>query len=280
MWATRAGHHINEDAVAVTDHALVVIDGATGLLSAHVTGWPSDAQWFSHRLTALLAERLEDPSTSVPDILRRCLHALRTEFTKMSPSPATAPEAEPSASVIIARVNGPVLEVFSLGDCQAVVEHHDGSVSVCHDRTVEELDSAVVETMCAWAREHRATNKDARAQVTGHLLSNRRLKNTDGGYWIADLSAAGVHHGRLETFDAEAVSDLALMTDGFTATRSLVHLFDTPAQLIRALRTTSPERIIDVLSALLDADPDYATYPRLKHMDDSTVIHATLRSGS
>lgn len=278
VWATRPGHRVNEDAVAVTGHALIVVDGATGLDGARVTGWPSDAQWFSHRLTALLTQRIEELSTSIPDILRSCLHALHREFTDMAGSPVTAAEAQPSASVIIARTDGADLEVFSLGDCQAVVGHRDGSVSVCHDRTVETLDGAVIDTMSSRARDHRSTNRAARAQVTEHLIRNRRLMNVPGGYWIADLGATGVAHGRLDIFDATQVRDLALMTDGFAATHALVHLFDSPAHLLRALRTTSPEPVIEALFALLDADPDYASYPRLKHLDDSTVVHATLPS--
>ena len=275
-WASRPGYQTNEDAAAVTDHALIVVDGATGLDKAHITAWPSDAQWFSHRLVALLREQIEDVTTSISDILQHCLHVLHAEFTRTAGSPVTATQAQPSASVIIARTRATVLEIYSLGDCQALIGHHDGSVNVCHDHTVEALDNAVVDTMTAWARKHHTTNKEARPHITDHLIRNRRLMNTPNGYWIADLTGVGIPHGCLETFDIAQVQDLALMTDGFAATEPLVHLFDTPTHLLHALRTTSPEPILDTLFALLDADPDYATYPRLKHIDDSTVIYATL----
>ncbi len=275
---SRAGNTVNEDAVCVTEHGLVVVDGATGLARAWLTGWPSDAQWFSHRLADLLGARVGHLETTIPRILKECLQLLQVELAQKVSIGGLSPDALPSASVMIARINGTELEVYSLGDCQALIGHRGGGVRVCHDAAVSALDSAAIESMCAYAAHHKIPIREARAHVGDQLLRNRRLMNTPDGYWIAELSGAGTLHGRLQTFAMEDVVDVAVMTDGFAAALDPVRMFANPTGMLNALRDAPPTSVVETLFGLLTADPEYAAYPRLKHIDDASVIYAALHN--
>ncbi|MBG6219037.1 hypothetical protein IWX75_003525 [Arthrobacter sp. CAN_A6] len=279
---SRAGSIVNEDAVGVSGSALIVVDGATGLTAANLTGWPSDAQWFSHRLVDLLGARIDDVRHSISQILQECIQMLRMELSDgVAQEDVTGLQglgSQPSASVMIARTNGTLLEIFSLGDCQAVIGHHDGTVSVCHDGTVDALDSSVIEYLRDLARERGVSVKEARPHVSDRLLRNRKLMNTPGGYWITDLTGDGITHARLHTFSAKEVMDIAVMTDGFAATVNVARIHATPTEMLTALRSTTPESITETLFRILDEDPEYEAFPRLKHRDDSSVIYSKLQT--
>lgn len=273
MVLSRAGAQVNEDALAVTVSSLIIIDGATGLTENRQPGWSSDARWFSHRLTTLLEERLDDISTSIASILATCLSDLRIEF-----GAEHSTELGPSASVLIARLHGGALDIYSLGDCLALIGTLDGTVHVLRDNAVGNLDSAVVHHLQGVAAAQSMSIAQARPLITDLLVRNRKLKNSPQGYWIADLSGTGVTHALTQTFAASNVRDVALMTDGFGASLDLVSLVTNPAEFLAGLRTIGPTQLMNALFSRLDSDPEYTSYPRLKHIDDSSVIFANVSS--
>ncbi|WP_104116020.1 protein phosphatase 2C domain-containing protein [Arthrobacter sp. B1805] len=264
------GALVNEDAVAVSASSLIMIDGATGLAAGRRTGWPSDAQWLAHSLAPLLADRL-DGDISIADALGQCLDELRIEYGDDDDG-----GLGPSASVLIARITGSELEVYSLGDCLALVGMADGSVASIRDGAVGELDAAVLSRLQELRRGTDLAIDQARALVQDLLVGNRKLRNRPEGYWIADLSAAGVGHALTRTLPAAQVRDVALMTDGYAAALDVARLVGTAGELLQELRRSGPVPLMGALVARLSDDPSCTAFPRLKPMDDSSVVIARL----
>lgn len=267
------GSPVNEDALAVSTSSLVMIDGASGLEAGRMTDWLSDAHWFAHALAPLLVERLAD-GEPIAVVLAGCLAELRTAYGEEDDG-----GLGPSASVLVARIAGDTVEVYSLGDCLALVGLADGTVDAVRDGTVGELDAAVVERLQEVRRGTALTPAEARPLVQDLLVGNRRLRNTPEGYWIADLSGAGTRHALIRTYAASDLLDVALMTDGFAAALDLADVVRTPGTFLQGLRQDGPGPTMDVLVARLGADADCTRYPRLKPMDDSSVVVAALHAG-
>lgn len=275
----------NEDAIHLAPTCIVVVDGASGLSRESVMGWASDAQWFSHRLADLACEQSTGAWASQSSAMRHALSELRREFGKAldsEPSLArTRSRADlPSASVAMARLTSTHLEIFSLGDCTTLVGYMDGSVEAIHDASVTRLDGATISLMVHLARANGTSVRSARELVDDDLRVHRMLMNRDhDGYWIADLSGAGIDHATVFRRRLGEVRDVALMTDGFAAAYDVLGLVDSPSSFLESLRTHGPAALGARIVNALDGDPDYEKYPRLKHRDDMAIVHAAVRGG-
>ena len=258
----------NEDALAVTASSLIMIDGATGLTAGRMSDWPSDARWFAHGLAVLLRGRL-DQAAPIASILRTCIEDLREEYGRPD-----RVEIGPSACVLIARVSGANLEVYSLGDCLALIGRHDGDVTAIRDDAVSKLDAVVMMQLQALRGDRSLA--EAKPLVAELLVANRTRRNTPQGYWIADLSADGVDHALTFTARVDEIRDIALMTDGFAAALDVVGSVGSAAELLEQLRSDGPDVVMTALSEVLRSDPECVIHPRLKPMDDSSVIIAAL----
>lgn len=268
----------NEDAVHTGPSSIVVVDGASGLSGRSVMGWESDPQWFSHRLAPLVGGKIADQNASITAAVGASLEELRAEYAAALAAGGLTPSAAdyPSASLAVVRATARQLEIFSLGDCTTLVDYTDGTVEAIHDGTVSALDAAVIARMVQLAAAN-GTVREARELVGDQLRANRALMNRGGGYWITDLTAAGLDHATATVRRLEEVRDVAVMTDGFAAAHDVLHLVGGPSSFLEALRTEGAaalgRRIVDGL----DGDPDFERYPRLKHRDDMGVVHAAVR---
>jgi hypothetical protein len=263
--------------------SIVVVDGASGLSRQSVTGWASDAQWFSHRLAALIGEELTCEPFLLAPAVRHALFRLRLEFEEALGSPPAvarpdrSPADLPSASVAIARLTPTDLEFFSLGDCTTLIGHTDGAVESVHDMSVTRLDAAVISRMVQLAHANGTSVRAAREMVGEELRAHRMLMNQDrDGYWIADLTGVGVDHATTLRRRIDEIRDVALMTDGFAAACDILRLVDGPRPFLEALRTDGADMLGTQIVHTLDSDPDYERFPRLKHRDDMAVVHATV----
>lgn len=265
----------NEDAYAVSTTSLVLVDGASGVGESKLTSWGTDAAWFSHRLADLLADRLDNTEVPALDALEQVLEFMRREYEDTTGQPLSPdPTQRPSGSVLAARITRGELEVLTLGDCTAAVALRDGQVILLHDDTVTKRDQHIVDLAVARARARGLGVLDARQFVRQEMVDARKEMNTPSGYWVADLSRAGVPHTHRYTVPAGDVVDVVLMTDGFASALDPLRMFSSGPELVASLRQVQPNEAIASVVQLFDSDPDREKYPRLKHVDDITVIHA------
>jgi len=283
---SEAGAVHNEDAIHRAPRCIVVVDGASGLSRESVMGWASDAQWFSHRLAILIGRELTGERALPASALRRALSQLRAEFDQALGSAHDvkhtfrSPADLPSASVAIAQLTPTHLEIFSLGDCTTLIGRTDGAVESVHDVSVTRLDTAAISRMVQLAHANGTSVRAARDLVGQELRAHRMLMNQDrDGYWIADLTGAGVDHATTLRRRLDNIRDVALMTDGFAAACDVLRLVDGPMSFLEALRTDGADRLGTQIVHGLDSDPEYERFPRLKHRDDMSVVHATVSDG-
>lgn len=262
----------NEDAVYAAQGLLIVMDGASGLNGIHRTDAPTDARWLAQTTVALLAEKLGSSERPIAGALEETAEALRRELAVFGYP--EEPELYPSGSLMIARLLGREIELYTLGDCTALIRWRDGRpVCCCHDAAVTRLDDAVLTRAQKLAERGGGSIAQALPELRSFVVENRRLRNREGGYWIFDPSGKGIAHGQRLLLSAGEVHSLALMSDGFY---DIVQLEDGPTheELMLLLESTPAEKLVEGLYEALEADPLLDRLPRFKLKDDATVAYA------
>ncbi len=276
-----------------------VIDGASDLPGPGGSDLTESGAFGAWELTtALKAEldrRLPDRGKDLLTILLESILAIgkghpaaRSIFRAL---PKAGEKQGPSAAVTIIRLNDGKMEYYSLGDCTLSVKYRDGSVGTYANKELVRLDNKVFHYMqqLATADPQVGSVRQASAlpAIEAEKLANRNLKNESGGYWILDLSGAGIPHGTYRTFNPHIIESLALMTDGTSDLYNLPKPADGPERDLGPLSKEQvhewlmedPTAAVEYLKEEYEADADWEKYPRFKALDDITVLAMAVVAG-
>jgi hypothetical protein len=256
--ATLAGGDHNADRVFVTDHAVILLDGASAFAPVDVD--PGD---YAATLGQTIADQLDtDPNRNLPAVVAAAI-AHTTAVLRLGAGTA------PSSTVTILRTRAQTADLYVLGD--SPIHYGTGPPG---ERLADERLSALptpqrerYQTALAggvgYTDQHRATLAELQH-------AQRQHRNRTGGYWIAETDPTAAHHAVTATIPAEDIAWAVLATDG--AADAIDH-HDRPTWFEIAQHDT------DELSALLGrlhqwettADPDGRLLPRAKRHDDKTL---------
>lgn len=252
------------DRVVVGDDFAVLLDGASAFTK--LSGSPVDyVDALERGLTTALVDR--------PGSLRDALEATLRTFV-----PGPNPASEPSSTVSIVGWTDATVEVLVLGDSPVHVLFADGD-----DVTVEDHSLALLTREGRRPYEQRLAtgagfDDEHRRLVSLSQHTQFRLRNTDGGYWIAATDPRAAGHALVRRFPLRQVTAVVLLSDGVT--ENLRH--SSICTLDALTRMTEPE--LAVLLADLDAwerqvDPSGLLWPRSKVSDDKSVV-VLVRAGN
>lgn len=267
---SRAGGDANEDAIHMTQKFLVVIDGATDLTSSETyNGFASNAQWFSYKVKKYLSEHLQAETEPIMNILHDAVCTICPIQHNINPT----------ASIAVVRLVNDHLEYFLLGDCTIVLKRVSGGYTIISDDTLTKFDNSVLDKMISIHNAQKITIKCARNFVGQDLQKNRAKANTQGGYWVLDTEGTAIQHGKSGFISADDVSEVLVMSDGFSAVYLTYQIFKDYEALMEALvaHRISLNQLVDKMFMLQDADPDWITYPRFKFRDDASAIFASVK---
>lgn len=273
------GKTVCEDVIGWGDTYLFALDGASGLSGSHIMGAGSDAAWFASGVRDGLCRSLDgnDPRPAA-DILTEVLADLRVQYQcRLDELGMPLPPDSPSAGLALFREIGDEIEFFGLGDCVGAVQLRDDRLLWSCDEALPALDGGVVAHMEQIHRETGVTVLEARRQCNDLLLRNRMLKNTAGGYWILDLSGAGLAHARMRRWKRGEVSSVSACSDGFGQLVSPFHLAADYGALHIRMTGTPLRELVQTLFAAQAQDPDANGYPRLKFRDDVCALWAQVK---
>ena len=158
------------------------------------------------------------------------------------------------------------MRALCLGDCV-----------VLHQPEVADLDDRVIAAAVDLRDGGRAPHiRSAVADLAPQLRAHRALMNTEDGYWIAEPSGAGISHAQTAAFERGQVASAMLMTDGMSAIAELTGLSRSWEELAGRLASGDALSLMSDHAELLDQDPDFDRFPRLKHRDDMTFLSGRL----
>jgi hypothetical protein len=164
------------------------------------------------------------------------------------------------------RDNGDMLEYLVLSDSMIVLDTSPAPLIIA-DRSVESV--ATDETSAAYAISLQDPQHFQRHQAV--ISAQQRVRNTPGGYWVAQTNPAAAGHARTGTVSASDVRTALVLSDG--AARAVIDFreLDWP-DLVRAGQDGGPATIIALTRDLEIQDPDGKKWPRYKVSDDASAI--------
>jgi Protein phosphatase 2C len=259
----------NEDFIAATPQAVVVLDGA-GVPEGMETGCTHGTLWFVQQLGAhLLAQLVTEPAETLADTLAHAiahvgeLHAGDCDLDH----PGT-----PSASVALLREHPDVVDYLVLGDCTAVLDHR-GSVEAITDDRIARI-----------ARSERATLNQHQAGSDQHATELRRLvdaqhqhRNRPGGYWVASTVPDAAYQALTGTVPSQQLACAAIMTDGAARLVERFHLATWP-DVLDLVDQHGPSALIDQVRQAEYTDTHGQQWPRGKPHDDATIALCRITS--
>jgi len=263
------GPAANEDWLHVGDGVAWVLDGATGLAGERLFGeGASDAELFARLVSDELQASLA-PERSLAAGVETALAAVARRLF-----PAGPPDDRillPTAAIALLRWRPERLELYLLGDCQALVGAGDRLLLSLADDRPRRFDAAAIRAL----QERLAAGESfaaARAAVDGLLVEHRRLANTPDGYWILGADPRAARHGLSLALDNPPPAPrLLLMTDGFAAL--LEYGGGGPQELLREAAAGGLAPALRRLRETERADPETRRHPRLKPGDDATAVY-------
>ncbi len=256
----------NEDAFGGSDHAAVVLDGATMLGDGLMPG-PSDAAWIAQFGARRLIAHLKDAEPK--KALKLALGDTEKSFGALRRG---APEEQwqvPCASMILAADHEKGLEFLYFGDCGALVEQPDGLKIVG-----ETLDKRAAESAHAalLSKEMNVSPASAlsRPAFLDRLRSGRNRVN-NGGSWLFSPNSKAAAHAQRRLVTVEKGAHLLLASDGFLALASGYGAYDA-AGLLSAAKSKGLKALGDELRAIESADLLGDKFARFKKSDDATAL--------
>jgi hypothetical protein len=257
----------NEDFIAATASAVVVIDGAS-VPSGLGTGCGHGTAWFAHRLgiqlLALLTTEVDhSPSDSLAQAITdvAALHADTCDLSH---------PGSPSATVAILREQPDAVDYLVLGDTTILLEEPTGIRVVTDDR----LESVA-------AGQHRAMHQHATGSADHDLsfaelvTEQRRHRNHPDGFWVASTDPAAARHALTGTVTRDGLRRAAVLSDGATRLVDRFGLLDW-SRYLDVLAEQGPDAIIAQVRAAEDSDPDGQRWPRGKRHDDASAAYCRL----
>jgi hypothetical protein len=255
----------NDDALGFSGNRAWVLDGATDMHDAPLTGWKSDASWIAHFANVRL--HAADPSVEMREIIRATSAASARAFTAISNGAPYEKWQSPISSLLIIEetptgVSGLDLgdsRIFALGDDGAL--HLAGGVIGARDA---EADAAAKQTDADKPLLQRTATIDM-------LRRSRASLNKPGAHWTFGVDPACADHARSWSFDLTRPAHVLLMTDGFAVLADQYDAYD-PAGLVRAALDRGLQELGREVRAIETADAGGAKHPRFKSSDDATAV--------
>jgi hypothetical protein len=257
----------NEDAVAASVNAVVVVDGVTaprGMDTGCVHGTP----WFANTLACeALATLARRPTIDLKQALRKTIDAVAADHADTCD---LAADGTPSATVAILREGDMHLDYLVLSDATVVIQKRDGTSEAVRDGRVGDLFGDLRRAVHAAS----VGSAERAARLADLVATQRKMRNVEGGYWLAGTRPEAADHALTGSIPLAEIATAAAMTDG--ASR-LVDLFGLMgwAEAMPKLTEGGPFGWILQVRQAERRDSGATQWPRYKVSDDAAIAVAT-----
>jgi hypothetical protein len=245
------GSHPSEDRIFTTDHAVIVLDGAS-----QPDPTVHDGGWLADQLGKDLAGRLHDqPGADLAQALAESIRSV-AEANHLQPG------ISPSSTVAIVRWDTATVDVLLLCDSLVIVNDRLGQVHEVRDDRLAAVTAGIDRPAGFNADDPGAW----RALVGGQ----RRHRNRPGGYWVAEAHPDAAHHAVTASWPITDVAVILAMTDGVSKG---VERYGVPPDWATAvdLAADDPARLVDSIHDAEASDPLGDRWPRSKQHDDKAL---------
>jgi hypothetical protein len=255
----------NDDAYGFAGARAWVLDGATDMHGAPLTGWATDASWIAHFANQRL--HAADLGADMREVIRDASTQAAAAFSLLSKGAAFEKWQSPISSLLMIEETPAGVRGLDLGDSRVFALDAGGAVhaagGVIGGRDAE-ADAASKQTDADKPLLERTSTIDM-------LRRNRAALNKPGAPWTFGIDPACADHARAWAFELPRPAQLLLMTDGFAVLADQYGAYDQ-AGLVRAVTERGLQELGRELRAIEAADAGGAKHPRFKASDDATAL--------
>ncbi|MGV9534714.1 protein phosphatase 2C domain-containing protein [Streptosporangium sandarakinum] len=257
----------NEDFIAATPDAIVLLDGA-GTPAGSESGCVHGVAWYARALGSNLIASLAQDGKPLTEILAEGIKAVASlhDFVCDLDHPGS-----PSATVVMLRRTADTLDYLVLADSVLVLDTLDAAepLVVCDDREalVGAAHRASMDALPSGSPEHAAAHRK-------YVEALRDHRNRDGGFWVAAIDPLAAEQALTRTVPISDVRAAALLSDGASRLVDRFHLA-TWRQALDVLAGSGPTELIRRVREAERSDPDGSRWPRGKTYDDATAAFWT-----
>ena len=269
---------INDDRVGTLDNLAWAIDGATDIGDGPIIGERSDAAWLAEAAGTWLTENGAQIGPDLQSLLPELTGFLRSSFEHGKRREPNGRHEHPSASCLIARLEGSSLEYVAVGDCTMLVEQADGSIARYGTNTKDAGDAWLTPHIKRLAPSNGApTSSNLRKALIPTLRHARSLMNRVPGYGVLSITEPPQRYIRHGSLDIPDGTRMLIASDGYLRLTDVYRKYTTKELLYESFSNSLPA-MLDQLRKIEEADTDCKTFPRAKARDDASAILAIHRA--
>lgn len=261
----------NDDAFGFAYSAAWVLDGATDLHDAPLSGAASDAAWIAQTANSML-HAYAYPEMSGETAMRKYVRTvvedqLAPGFAELVAERAYERWQSPISSLLMLEENADGVHGLDLGDSRVFALDADGAVFIAGGPD----DAADEETALAAQQSEKEKPLLRRTETIEMLRRMRAELNQPGSRWTFCLDPACAEHARAFSWTLARPAHILLMTDGFSALVDRYRAYDAGG-LVRAALDKGLQELGRELRAIENADTGGDKHPRFKKSDDATAL--------
>ena len=260
---TRKSHYWNEDRFVLGKDYFMVIDGATPLIKSNNF---NEACW--------LVTYVKDNINKLTGCIEDRLNVLSKEGFNLLPVKIKEEDYMPSASLAYIEVLEDEFSAHTLGDCEVTFILKDGNIIRCFETDLAKLDDKSINELVHHAKEKNIHVVNARPYIKETLLKHRKMINKSNGYKGFSLTSDPNIKTSCFNIKKDLVQEIYIYSDGFS--QSFEHLNVYKSHEAMFSKSLDLEEEIKKIKDHAFLDPYCNKYPRLKKIDDITVIKIEL----
>jgi hypothetical protein len=254
----------NEDFTAVTPDVAVLVDGA-GSPGGRENGCVHGVAWYAATLGACLAAGATGTQTPLADVLADAIRQVSQAHTGTCD---LSHANTPSATAILVRATGDVLEYAVLADSVLVLQPKTGEPEIISDSRLEHVAAKLRPDYSAL----RVGTPEREAAAQAYVAKLGAARNRPGGFWVAAADPAAAHEALTGSSPIRDLAAVGLLSDGAGRLADRYNVATWP-QIASILAEYGPGELIRQLRAAEAADSEGIRWPRSKIRDDATAVY-------
>lgn len=225
-----------------------VIDGSDPLFPTHISDASSDGEWLVKELNLYLKQHLLESDHPIGDTVARGLRSIHKQYLQFPGADKLYDLEMPSACCAIIRVRNGWLSYFVMGNCELLLQDHEGKTQSICDLRLQELDARLFEISQDLRQTQRMPLIRAQDFVDNLMVENRLRRNMKGGYWVLGEEASVVSQAIIGSVPIQQISHISLICNGFA---QYFNCRKVVRQLERYLTSKRTMEFVDFYNSLL-----------------------------
>lgn len=254
----------NEDIYIVSEHVVVVADGATPVRQTPFGGYASYAMWF---VNTFKSEFISAYPTAfpMPEFIRECIGRIKQGI----PLQELPVYDKPSFTVAVVENWKNNLHCSLLGDCCIYLFTREKKVIRLYDDRIEKFSAITLRKMQS-AKEQK---KNAETVINEQKIENIRCRNKADGFWVVGYEGKYDKEFLTADYRESDIETILLCSDGFERIFKEFGLL-VPTDILSEKVTL--EEAFSMLRNYETLHQNEADYPCVKAKDDVTALLLTV----